>query len=73
MSDATSTPTPTDAERRDVRMVKAAFWLGVVAGIGHGAPKYGLFSMYTVALVGLMIIALMGILAAVVALLPARR
>ncbi len=69
----TTTPATTDADdRRDVRGVKIAFWVGVVAGLGHGIPKYGLFSMFTVALVGLMIIAVVGLYAALIALLPAR-
>lgn len=68
-----TSPAPMDAaERRDVRGVKIAFWVGVVAGIGHGAPKYGLFSMFTVALVGLMIITTVGLYAAAVALMPSR-
>lgn len=61
-----------DAERGDVRGLKIAFWLGVVAGVVHGAPKYGVFSMYTVALAGLMIITFVGLYAAYVALRPAR-
>lgn len=61
-----------DAERGDVRGLKIAFWLGIVAGVVHGAPKYGVFSMYTVALAGLMIITFVGLYAAYVALRPAR-
>jgi hypothetical protein len=66
-------PVATDAAtRRDVRSVSIAIWIGVVAGLGHGVPRYGLFHMGTVALIGLMVILSVSIWAAIVALMPAR-
>lgn len=61
------------ADRRDVRNAKIAFWIGIVAGLGHGVPRYGLFRMETVAMMGLMVIVSVSLYAAIVALKPARK
>lgn len=56
----------------DVRALRISFLLGVVAGLGHGIPRYGFFSIGNVGMVGLGIITIVGIHALVIALMPAR-
>ncbi|MCC7137054.1 MAG: hypothetical protein IT460_01335 [Planctomycetes bacterium] len=62
----------TDADRRDVRNAKIAFWLGIALGLSHGVKRYGLFRMETVAMMGLMVIVCVSLYAAIVALGPSR-
>jgi hypothetical protein len=62
----------TAEDRKDKRAVRFALWLGVALGLGHGIPRYGLFHMSTVAMVGMGIIATASLYAAWVALRPAR-
>ena len=56
----------------DVRALRISFLLGVVAGLGHGIPRYGMFSIGNVGMVGLGIITIVGLHALVIALLPSR-
>ncbi len=56
----------------DVRALRISFLLGVVAGLGHGIPRYGFFSIGNIAMVGLGIIVIVGLHAAVIALMPSR-
>ncbi len=56
----------------DVRALRISFLLGVVAGLGHGIPRYGMFSIGNVGMVGLGIIVVVGLHAALIALLPPR-
>ena len=60
------------AEGRDLRAVKISFWLGVIVGAGHGIPRYGVFSIGNLGMIGLGIIVALGIHASVVALKPAQ-
>lgn len=63
----------TDAvDRKDVRALKIAIWVGVAIGAGHGIPRYGLFSIGNLALIGLGVIVSVGFYAAWIALRPAR-
>ena len=67
--------TPADPRtRRDVRNVGLAIWIGIAIGLIHSlfVFKYPLLSMYTVHVLGLMVILAVGIYAAFVALTPAR-
>ena len=63
-------PAPTD--RRDRRLLLWSILGGVAIGAGHGVPMYGVFSVGNVAMMGLGVILVVGIVAGVVALLPAR-
>ena len=69
---ASNAPERTPEECRDLRAVKISFWLGVLAGAGHGIPRYGVFSIGNVGMIGLGIIVALGLHASVVALKPAR-
>jgi Mg/Co/Ni transporter MgtE len=70
-----NTPAEMDAdERKDVLGLRIAIWVGVFLGVVHSifVFKYALLSMYTVAVIGVMVILAVAIYAAIVALLPAR-
>lgn len=56
----------------DVRALRISFLLGVVAGLGHGVPRYGFFSIGNVGMVGLGIIVIVGLHALLIALMPPR-
>jgi hypothetical protein len=58
--------------RGDRRLFTLAVLGGVVIGAGHGIPRYGVFSVGNVALMGLGVIVVVGIVSGVIALLPAR-
>jgi hypothetical protein len=58
--------------RGDRRLFTWSVLAGVVVGAAHGIPKYGVFSIGNVTLIGLGVIAVVGVVAGVVALLPAR-
>jgi hypothetical protein len=70
--DANETP-PTASERRDRRSLGLAILAGIVLGLGHGVPRYGLFHISTVNMGGLGVITTVSLWAALVALLPARK
>jgi hypothetical protein len=59
-------------DRKDRSLFTWSVIGGVVVGAAHGIPKYGVFSIGNVSLIGLGVIAVVGIVAGVVALLPAR-
>jgi hypothetical protein len=58
--------------RRDMRGLRIAFWVGIAVGLLLAVPRYGLFSMSTVTVVGLLLITSIAVYAAIVALSPAR-
>ncbi len=70
MSD--TTPEDDARDRKDRRGLAIAFWVGVAVGAAHGIPRYGLFTISNVAMVGLGIIVSVGLYAAWIALRPAR-
>jgi hypothetical protein len=59
-------------DRGDRRLFLWSVLGGIAVGAAHGIPKYGVFSIGNVALIGLGVIAVVGIVAGVIALLPAR-
>jgi len=62
-----------DPETRTGRRILGwSFVVGAALGAAVGVPRYGPFSMSTVALVGLGIITVIAVSAAVIAILPAR-
>jgi hypothetical protein len=58
--------------RRDRRLFLGSVLGGVALGAGHGVPMYGVFSVGNVAMIGLGVILVLGVVAGVVALMPAR-
>ncbi len=68
MSDAAEDP----RRRKDRRALTISILLGLAIGAGHGIPRYGALSLSTVAMMGLGMILVVGIHAAVIALSPAR-
>lgn len=56
----------------DVRALRISFLLGTVAGLGHGIPRYGMFSIGNLGMVGIGIIVIVGLHAALIALMPSR-
>jgi hypothetical protein len=68
MTDAIEDP----RRRKDKRALAISTLLGLAVGAGHGIPKYGVFHISTVAMMGLGMIVVVGIHAAIVALMPAR-
>jgi hypothetical protein len=58
--------------RKDVRSLAIAIVLGCAVGAAHGIPRYGLFSFGNLAMMGLLMITVVSLWAAVVALLPSR-
>lgn len=58
--------------RKDRRIFGWSIVIGAIVGAGHGIPRYGVFTMQNLAMVGLGMIAVVGLAAAVIALLPAR-
>lgn len=65
--------TPADpVAARDRRALTFSILLGVVLGALVGVPRYGLFSMGNVSMMGLGMILVVSIHAAVIAILPAR-
>jgi hypothetical protein len=71
MYGSTTEPTPTD--RKDKRALSIAIWAGVLLGLGHGIPRYGVFHVSTVNMVGIGVITTVALWAAIVALTPARK
>jgi hypothetical protein len=58
--------------RKDRRLFTLSVLAGVAVGAAHGIPAYGVFSVGNVALMGLGTIVVVGLVAGVIALLPAR-
>jgi hypothetical protein len=69
--------TPADEatiERRNAaakKRITLAILLGIAIGAAHGIPRYGLFTLGNVAMMGLGIITTLGVYALIVALRPA--
>lgn len=68
MADAAADP----RDRKDKRALTFSILLGIALGAGHGIPRYGVFSLSTVAFAGLGMILIVGLHAAIVAMKPAR-
>jgi hypothetical protein len=69
MADPAADATATDPRKRALGW---AIWLGVALGLLVGIPRYGVFSMLTVAMGGLGVIVTVGTYAAWVAIRPAK-
>lgn len=63
----------TATDRKDKRALALAIWAGVVVGLVHGVPRYGLFHISTANMIGIGMITTVSLWAAIVALLPARK
>ena len=68
-----TTTEPTRADRKDQRALSIAIWAGVALGLAHGIPRYGVFHISTVNMVGIGVITTVSLWAAIVALMPARK
>ena len=58
--------------RKDCRIFTWSMVFGAIVGAALGIPRYGLFSMSNVAMIGLGMIVVVAVAAAVIALMPAR-
>ena len=58
--------------RKDRKIFAGSLLVGALVGAGHGIPRYGVFSISNVAMIGFGIIVVVGLAAAVIALMPAR-